>query len=105
MARTTNWWLTLGVALALGGAARADELKSPPRDSNNPRSISDLADPADRKIEEALHAPVTFNYRDTPLSEVIDDLHRQTKLNVVPNVLTLEEAGILLDFPLSLAVD
>src|SRR5207249_3135179 len=49
---------------------------------------------------------ITLNFKDTPLQQVIDDLHDLSGgVNIVPDVAALNEAGIGLDRPLSLKVE
>jgi type II secretory pathway component GspD/PulD (secretin) len=58
----------------------------------------------ERAIEYKLNEPITLNFKDTPLQQVIEDLRSMTGLNIVPHTRALHEAGISLDQPLSLSV-
>jgi type II secretory pathway component GspD/PulD (secretin) len=59
----------------------------------------------ERLIEQQLYKPVTLNFKDTPLSQVIQDLKEMSGVNVVADKSSLEEAGILMDKPLDLQVE
>jgi type II secretory pathway component GspD/PulD (secretin) len=59
----------------------------------------------EQNIERRLKAPINLNFKDTPLGQVIDDLHDLSGVNVVPDKAALEEAGISMDRPLSLKLE
>jgi type II secretory pathway component GspD/PulD (secretin) len=59
----------------------------------------------ERQIEGRLSAPITLNFKDQRLGQVIDDLHDLTGVNVVADAAALEESGVGLDRPLSLKVE
>src|SRR5262249_29782654 len=59
----------------------------------------------ERKIEQQLYKPVTLNFKDTQLTQVIDDRNNISGANVVTDTSSLEESGILMDKPLTLKVE
>jgi type II secretory pathway component GspD/PulD (secretin) len=56
------------------------------------------------EIERKLSAPISLNFKNTPLAQVIDDLRDMSNVNIVPDIAALNEAGIGLDRPLDLQV-
>ncbi|MCI0455887.1 MAG: hypothetical protein L0Z62_02765 [Gemmataceae bacterium] len=59
----------------------------------------------EREIERRLSMPVSLNFKDTPLSQVIQDLHNITGVNVVEDSAALQEASINTAQPLTLRVE
>jgi type II secretory pathway component GspD/PulD (secretin) len=61
--------------------------------------------PMERAIEYKLNEPITLNFKDTPLKDVIADLRSLSNINIVPNDRALSEAGINLEQRLDLSVN
>jgi hypothetical protein len=106
--------MTLGAVVALGGAARAGDkpCKGPEADRPCEKAgceehilKTDRSGEIERKIEKRLLHRVDLIWKDTPLRQIIDDLHELTQINVVADVDALREGGVSLDMPLSLKVD
>jgi hypothetical protein len=109
-----RWWLALGAVLALGGAAQAEDKPChAPRPcsacTEQPTAAQKQAEAnakaAQGAIEQKLDAPISLSFKDTPLSQIIDDLHALIGINVVADTAALEEAGVRLEQPLSLKVE
>jgi type II secretory pathway component GspD/PulD (secretin) len=66
---------------------------------------SSLKNQREQAIERRLSAPISLNFKDTPLSQVIEDLHDMSGVNVVPDKAALEEAGIGLESQLTLKLE
>lgn len=65
-----------------------------------------MHNPVERAIEQKLAMPVaSLNFKDTPLKQVIADLHMLTGLNIVPDTEALQAASVSLDQPLNLMVE
>ncbi|MCI0742521.1 MAG: hypothetical protein L0Y72_26105 [Gemmataceae bacterium] len=75
------------------------------RDGGKNGFMSQTRTPTERAIERRLYEPISVNFRDMPLYQVIEDLHSMTGLNIVPERDALQEANISLDMPLSLSVE
>jgi type II secretory pathway component GspD/PulD (secretin) len=60
---------------------------------------------AERRIEQRLLSQFDLNWKDTPLRQVIEDLHQLAQINVVPDTEALQEASISLESPLTLKVE
>lgn len=60
---------------------------------------------SERQIESRLQKPITVDFKDAPLGQVLTDLKAMTGINIVPDRRALEEENILLDHPVTLAVD
>jgi hypothetical protein len=54
---------------------------------------------------KTLQKPVSVNFVDTPLNDVIDYLSRATESRIFLDVVAIEEAGLLTDEPVSLTMD
>jgi hypothetical protein len=54
---------------------------------------------------KTLQRPVSVNFADTPLGDVIDYLSRATESRIYLDVVAIEEAGLLTDEPVSLIMD
>jgi type II secretory pathway component GspD/PulD (secretin) len=67
--------------------------------------LSDRRGERERHIEQKLGTRISLNFKDTPLSQIIDDLHQMTGVNVVADTTALEEAGVALSQLLSLKVE
>lgn len=59
----------------------------------------------ERAIESRLSTPITLNFKDTPLKQVIADLQTLSGVNVVPDTDALQKASVSLDQRLSLMVE
>lgn len=68
---------------------------------------SQTRDPIERAIERRLDEPISVNFKDTPLRQVISDLQSLSGngMNIVPDTSALQDASISLEQPLSLSVD
>lgn len=60
---------------------------------------------AEEEIRKALTQPISFNFQDTPLSDVIDFLKDFAGINVVIDVEGLADAGIEASEPITLQLD
>jgi type II secretory pathway component GspD/PulD (secretin)/tetratricopeptide (TPR) repeat protein len=58
-----------------------------------------------REIEHKLGEPATFDFKDTPLRQVLDDLRDWTQLNIVVDQPALDDEGISLDRPINVRLD
>lgn len=58
--------------------------------------------PATEEIERALSRPITFEFDQTPLTDVLEFIHDFTGINVVPDQQGLQLAGIEPDHPITL---
>jgi len=56
-------------------------------------------------IERQLQAPITVDFQNTPLEQVIDDLRTMSGVNIVPEYKALSDDGISLKQPLQLKVE
>jgi type II secretory pathway component GspD/PulD (secretin) len=61
--------------------------------------------PKEKAIEDRLKAPISLNFKNTKLSQVIDDLHDLSGVNVIADKSALDEAGISLDREVDLKVE
>jgi type II secretory pathway component GspD/PulD (secretin) len=59
----------------------------------------------EKEIEHKLLDPVTFDFKDTPIKEIIDDLRDWTQLNIVIDQPALDDEAINLSRPLSIKLD
>jgi type II secretory pathway component GspD/PulD (secretin) len=59
----------------------------------------------ERRIEQRLLAHIDLNWKDTPLKQVVEDLHQIAQVNVVADTDALQEAGVSMDLALSLKVE
>jgi type II secretory pathway component GspD/PulD (secretin) len=55
----------------------------------------------EREIERRLNLPITLEFKDTSLRQVIDDLRADTGINIIPDTAALEESAISLDQPMT----
>ncbi len=67
--------------------------------------FTDRLNERERQIERKLLGPVSLNFKDTPLSQVIEDLGNITGVNVVPDTFAFQEGGINDNQPVTLRVD
>jgi type II secretory pathway component GspD/PulD (secretin) len=59
----------------------------------------------ERQIESKMQSPISLNFSDTPLRQVIDDLRDWTGINIVPDEPALGEDGISLDRPITMKLE
>jgi type II secretory pathway component GspD/PulD (secretin) len=59
----------------------------------------------EREIKAKLNVPVTMNWKDTKLSDVLDDIHITQGINVRVDKPALEELGVSLDRPVTIKAD
>ncbi|HMC64714.1 MAG TPA: hypothetical protein VKI65_07230, partial [Gemmataceae bacterium] len=59
----------------------------------------------EREIERKLTSPVSVDFKDTPLSQALSDLHEWSSINIVPDSAALQEEGIALDRPVTLKLE
>jgi type II secretory pathway component GspD/PulD (secretin) len=62
-------------------------------------------DAAEREIELKLLAPISFNFMDTPLRDVLDNLQYLSEVPIIPDTKALQDSGISLEQRLSLKVE
>src|SRR5207302_7718303 len=60
---------------------------------------------AEREIEKSLNQPITIDFKDMPLRDVISELHALSGVNVVPELNALEAENISLDRPLTMKLE
>lgn len=60
---------------------------------------------SERDIQRKLLVPVEFNFNNTPLRQVIDDVRVMTGVNIVPDLAALEDERVNLDKPVTLKVE
>jgi hypothetical protein len=60
---------------------------------------------AETAIRRKLLSPVTLNFEDTPLKQVIDDLRDYNGINIVPDLPAIRRAGISLDTPITIKLN
>jgi hypothetical protein len=106
-----RWWLALGAALALGGAAQAEDKPRavpPLRSTSYPPAEApqnEVRGERETRIEQRLRMPISLSFKEMPLNRIIDDLHTLIGINIVADTAALEEAGVCLEQPLSLKVE
>jgi len=62
--------------------------------------------PIEQSIERKLTAPISpINFKDVPLKQAIEDLSVISGVNIVMDTAAMNEAGVNLEFPLSLKVE
>ena len=59
----------------------------------------------EREIERRLDLPISFDFKDTPLKQVIEDLRDWTSINIVPDQPALDDEGISLDRPVTMHLE
>jgi RNA polymerase sigma factor (sigma-70 family) len=69
--------------------------------ATNPRTETVKA----KDLEQRLQRPVNLNFRDAPLSQVLDDLRTAHGLNIVIDRPALEREGVALDRPVTLCIE
>jgi tetratricopeptide (TPR) repeat protein len=61
--------------------------------------------PAEERIRRALTRPATFDFRESPLSDVLQFLREYAGVNIVADRRGLEDAGVDLDEPITLSLE
>jgi type II secretory pathway component GspD/PulD (secretin) len=82
-----------------------DRVKGRGKEFSTGLEIRGLHSEKDREIERSLTQPVSFDFKDRPLREVITELRAMTSLNIIPDVAALEEENVSLDKPLTLNLE
>jgi type II secretory pathway component GspD/PulD (secretin)/tetratricopeptide (TPR) repeat protein len=59
----------------------------------------------EREIERRLDLPISFDFKDTPLKQVIEDLRDWTGINIVPDQPALDDENISLDRPVTMHLE
>ena len=59
----------------------------------------------EKEIERRLELPITLEFKDTPLSQVIDDLRSDTNMNIITDQPALDEEGISTDRPITMKLE
>jgi len=69
-------------------------------------AVVDLSSPseAEQKIIEKLDEPITLEFMDTPLSDVIDFIREVTEVNIVVDRVALDDEGVTTDTPVTINV-
>jgi protein involved in polysaccharide export with SLBB domain len=60
---------------------------------------------AEAAIRRKLLSPVTLNFEDTPLKQVIDDMRDYSNINIVPDLPAIRRAGISLETPITIKLN
>jgi type II secretory pathway component GspD/PulD (secretin) len=81
--------------------ARVADRKALPKDGYS----FDVKTEKEREIERRLALPISLDFKDTPLKQVIDDLRDLTGINIVADMAALEEENISLDRPVSMHLE
>jgi RNA polymerase sigma factor (sigma-70 family) len=104
----------LGHAAAAGpgaapaeGRANDEPRQGPPKEADRPKGSVRIEFKYDRRkeAEAKLRAPITVNFKDAPLSQVLDDLRTFTGLNIVIDQPALEQDGLSADRPVTLRLE
>lgn len=61
--------------------------------------------PEEEEIRRALSRPISFDFQDTPLSDIVDYLRDYTGVNVIPDLAAMEQVGVDLDTPVTLRLE
>ncbi len=108
----TRWWLALGALAALAGPTPAADgpcsgVPCMPTAYPTTCECARQETPSDceRRIEQKLRTPITLNFKDVPLRQIIEDLRQVAQVNVVADTAAIEESGMSLEQPLSLVVE
>src|SRR5690606_31129464 len=67
-------------------------------------NVIDLApvSPAEEKVRQSLTRPISFDFQETPLSDVVDFLRENNGVNIVLDINGLDEVQIVSDNPVTL---
>ncbi|HEY1860929.1 MAG TPA: hypothetical protein VGG61_11270 [Gemmataceae bacterium] len=68
-------------------------------------SITPHKSDSEKQIERSLNSPVTLNFKDTPLGQVLQDLHQWQNINIVTDDGALAEEQVGLERPISMQLD
>jgi tetratricopeptide (TPR) repeat protein len=69
------------------------------------QSYTQVQSAQENEIAKRLEQPISLDFKDAPLSQVIDDLHDMSGLDIVPDRAALEGAGISLESPLTFKLE
>jgi type II secretory pathway component GspD/PulD (secretin) len=69
------------------------------------KGIGGIKSPKEREIEHRLDGYVSMSFNNVPLGKVIEELSTIHEINILPDMLALNEAGISLSEPLTFKVD
>jgi hypothetical protein len=117
MTRSNSTWLVafacLALALPLVRASALGQAKTQDESNHSVarKSQKDLIEylprpsPAELKIQAALEKPVTMEFQDSPLSDVIDLLCTCSKVNIVVDRVALEAEGVTPETPITVKLD
>ena len=101
-ARTVHLWALTAVAWTLVSfGVGAEPIEGPREPVLSPSEDT----PAQAIIRQKLAKPITLEFVDTPLSDVIDFLHDYTKINILLDRKALEEEGLTSDTPVTIRVE
>lgn len=75
------------------------------KDVRNGFEIMTTKSAATREIERSLNNPISVDFKDMPLRDVISELHALSGVNVVPEMNALEADGISLNQPLTMKLE
>jgi type II secretory pathway component GspD/PulD (secretin) len=67
--------------------------------------VFSLKNEKEREIERRLSSPVSLEFKDTPLQQVISDLRDSTGINIIPDKPALDEDGVSLARPISMKLE
>jgi type II secretory pathway component GspD/PulD (secretin)/tetratricopeptide (TPR) repeat protein len=68
--------------------------------------VSQMKSEREREIYHKLDNPISsMEFKDTPLRQILDDLHSSTGINIVPDEPALQEAGITLEHAVTMKLD
>jgi tetratricopeptide (TPR) repeat protein len=65
----------------------------------------DTAEEREKAIERTLRKPVSLNFKETPLKQVLEDLADANGINIVIDKPALQEEGVTLESPISMKLD
>jgi type II secretory pathway component GspD/PulD (secretin) len=89
-----------GISLDPDALARSRKRGSPSPIKVGPRQ-SDM----EKEIERRLSSPVSLNFHEAPLSQVLNDLRDFNAINIVVDQPALQEEGVSLETPISMKLD
>jgi uncharacterized protein (TIGR03000 family) len=72
---------------------------------NQGRKDASVKNEKEKEIKRKLNMPVSFDFKNTPLRQVIDDLHTWTGIDFVVDKRALKEENISMDQPVEMNVD
>jgi len=69
------------------------------------RTLPQKKTETEREIEHKLNTPVTLNFTDAPLKQIIDDLRGWENVNIYVDQLALDQEGVSLESPVSVKLE